>query len=80
VEAEGGEAVTIDYRALLAKYIGYVTDCEGTDFIEDGQRGYSGDVSFTPEEWAALQAMLPEAQAARDAAYEEYKRKKEASR
>lgn len=47
--------MSIDHKDLLKKYIRYVLDCEGCDFIEDGYRGYPGDQQFTPEEWEELQ-------------------------
>lgn len=53
--ARNGGPVTIDYKYLLAKYIRYVRDCEGTDFIEGGYRGYPGDQDFSGEEWCALE-------------------------
>lgn len=44
----------IDYQDLLVKYVRYVCQCEGIDFIEGGYRGYSGDQRFTAAEWEAL--------------------------
>jgi hypothetical protein len=41
----------IDYKALLSKYIAYVKDTEGTDFIECP--GFS-EIEFTSEEWKEL--------------------------
>jgi hypothetical protein len=43
-----------DGRELLAKYMRYVGDVEGIDYVSSGYRGYSGDQTFTPEEWAEL--------------------------
>jgi hypothetical protein len=47
--------VIVDYRELLEKYIAYVRDCEGSDYIGNGYRGYRGNRMFTPEEWAELE-------------------------
>lgn len=47
--------VIVDYRELLKKYIAYVRDCEGSDYIGNGYRGYRGNTMFTPEEWVELE-------------------------
>jgi hypothetical protein len=47
--------VVVNYRELLEKYIAYVRDCEGSDYIGNGYRGYRGNRMFTPEEWAELE-------------------------
>ncbi|GAB2732410.1 hypothetical protein [Nocardioides pakistanensis] len=47
---------TVDYKALLAKYIEHVGDMEGVDFRSDHNRRDSA-VVFTDEEWAALGAL-----------------------
>lgn len=46
---------TMDYEALLRKYVKWVRECEGVSFIESG--GFYGDpeAHFTPEGWAELQ-------------------------
>lgn len=44
----------INHEDLLRKYMRYVGECEGIDFVENGYRGYPGDQEFTPEEWAEL--------------------------
>jgi hypothetical protein len=46
----------MDYKALLIKYICWVGDSEGVDFILDGS-GWSDTIKFTPEEWAELEAL-----------------------
>jgi hypothetical protein len=45
------EMTTMDYRALLLKYINHVGECEGVTFIADHHR--RPDL-FTDEEWAEL--------------------------
>lgn len=45
-----------DHKALLTKYISYVSLAEGTDFIENGFEGFLTDeIEFTPEEWQELE-------------------------
>lgn len=44
----------MNYADLLRKYVRYVKDVEGIDFIESGYRGYPGDQTFTEEEWREL--------------------------
>lgn len=51
----------MDHLELLKKYIRYVHDCEGIDFIEGGRRGYKGDEEFTPEQWRELERVQAEA-------------------
>ena len=44
-----------DYEELLRKYIQYVRDCEGTDFIEGAAiPKHETDVMFTESEWEKL--------------------------
>jgi len=43
----------IDFRLLLEKYIRYVNESEGVDFIEFGKQ-YGTDIEFTKEEWDVL--------------------------
>ena len=43
----------IDFRLLLEKYIRYVKESEGVDFIEFGKQ-YGTDIEFTKEEWDVL--------------------------
>lgn len=50
----------IDYAALLKKYIAYIADCEGIDYIEPIDLRDSSDVIFTDAEWQALQAIHAE--------------------
>ena len=40
---------------VLEKYISYVRDVEGTDFISVYDNKYISDVEFTDEEWAILE-------------------------
>ncbi len=47
----------IDYATLLKKYIAYIADCEGIDYIEPIDLRDESEVSFTVEEWQALQAI-----------------------
>ena len=50
----------IDYAALLKKYIAYIADCEGIDYIEPIDMRDSSDVIFTDAEWQVLQAIHDE--------------------
>ena len=50
----------IDYAALLKKYIAYIADCEGIDYIEPIDLRDSSDVVFTDAEWHVLQAIHDE--------------------
>lgn len=45
----------MDYRKLLRKYIAYVMQAEGVNFIDDLDRRYVSDVDFTKEDWIALE-------------------------
>ena len=47
----------MDYRLLLKKYIDYVFECEGTNFIEYGPNNYRDGVRFSEEEWAELKRL-----------------------
>jgi hypothetical protein len=55
----------VDYAALLKKYIAYIADCEGIDYIEPIDLRDSSDVIFTEAEWEALQAIHDEQARAR---------------
>ena len=44
----------IDYKALLKKYIQYIVDVEGSDYIEPHDNRAFSDVRFTNEEWEKL--------------------------
>ncbi len=46
----------MDYKALLEKYIEYLKDVEGSDFIEDDKLHLT-DVRFETEEWAELEQL-----------------------
>lgn len=50
----------IDYHTLLKKYIAYIADCEGVDYIEPIDLRDSSDVIFTDQEWQVLQAIHDE--------------------
>ncbi len=50
----------IDYAALLKKYIAYIADCEGIDYIEPIDLRDESDVVFTEAEWHVLQAIHDE--------------------
>ncbi len=50
----------VDYATLLRKYIAYIADCEGIDYIEPIDLRDSSDVIFTGAEWHALQAIHDE--------------------
>lgn len=47
----------VDYYTLLTKYIAYIADCEGLDYIEPIDLRDESDVVFTDAEWQALQAI-----------------------
>lgn len=40
---------------VLEKYVGYVMDAEGADFISIHDNRYMSDVKFTDEEWQILE-------------------------
>ncbi len=50
----------VDYATLLRKYIAYIADCEGIDYIEPIDLRDSSDVIFTGAEWQVLQAIHDE--------------------
>ncbi len=50
----------VDYSTLLTKYIAYIADCEGIDYIEPIDLRDESDVTFTEAEWQALQAIRDE--------------------
>jgi hypothetical protein len=45
---------TIDYEIILKKYIRYIKEIEGSDFIENNQTGRHCDVKFSSAEWVEL--------------------------
>jgi hypothetical protein len=47
----------MDYKKLLKKYIEYVTDCEGCDFIDPIDHRFISEVEFTKEEWGVLEGI-----------------------
>lgn len=44
----------VDYQALLLKYIRYIGDVEGANYINPHDNRYLSDQEFTAEEWAEL--------------------------
>lgn len=49
-----------DLRELLKKYMQYVEDCEGANFVTDLDRRYTSEVKFTDEEWSLLKTISAE--------------------
>lgn len=56
VHKEGSKYELEDYKALLEKYIEYLVDIEGSDFIKNDKLHLS-DIKFTTEEWGILEQM-----------------------
>jgi hypothetical protein len=52
-EQNGNNAVAV-LAAVLSKYIQYIRDVEGTDYILIHDERYVSDVKFTDEEWKLL--------------------------
>ncbi len=50
----------VDYYTLLTKYIAYIADCEGIDYIEPIDLRDVSDVTFSDAEWQALLAIHDE--------------------
>ncbi len=50
----------VDYATLLKKYIAYIADCEGIDYIEPIDLRDESAVVFTEAEWQAFQAIHDE--------------------
>jgi len=46
---------TVSHAILLGKYIKYVMDCEGTDYITYQDSRYKSEVEFSHEEWQILE-------------------------
>lgn len=46
-----------DYKSLLLKYIEYIGDCEGVDYITDLDNRHMSDVKFTDDEWGVLEKL-----------------------
>ena len=44
----------IHYEVLLIKYIQYLIDAEGADFIDHPDMRHCSDVRFTDAEWSRL--------------------------
>jgi hypothetical protein len=50
--------MSIDYKALLEKYMRHVVDVEGVDYVDCVNERWSGsDVKFSDEEAAELQRL-----------------------
>ncbi len=47
----------VDYATLLTKYITYIADCEGIDYIEPIDLQDESAVIFTAAAWQAFQAI-----------------------
>jgi hypothetical protein len=50
----------IDYATLLTKYIAYIADCEGINYIEPIDLRDESEVVFTQAEWQVLQTIHAE--------------------
>lgn len=50
----------VDWRAMFAKYVGIVGECEGAVFLYPPGSGRSYAEDWTPEEWTAITALLDE--------------------
>lgn len=58
----------MNYKSLLSKYINYVRDAEGADFILSPDRRYMSGVNFSEQEWQELSALAAtDAEATMDA-------------
>ena len=51
----------MDYKQLLEKYIRYVVDIEGAEFITDSSRSYMSHVKFGDAQWKELKRIANEA-------------------
>jgi len=47
----------IDHKALLKKYIKYLIDVEGCNFIDPHDSRYKSDTKFSDEEWSELEKL-----------------------
>ena len=54
----------MDYKKLLVKYIRYIVEQEGTDFL--GPRYYVSDIGFSKVEWDELGKLAEEASCSED--------------
>jgi hypothetical protein len=50
----------MDFRELLKKYIAYVNNVEGADYITVSDRRYASDIRFSDEEWTELETIAQE--------------------
>ena len=53
-EEQNGNNANAVLAAVLSKYIQYIRDVEGTDYILIHDERYASDVKFTDEEWQLL--------------------------
>ena len=51
----GQDRLAINHKKLLRKYIRYVDECEGIDYIRNGP--FESYVKFTKAEWAELRRL-----------------------
>jgi hypothetical protein len=65
IQNHGG--AEMDYRTLLIKYIAYIRDVEGTDYIDPHDERWASGVAFTTEEWGVLQSVHDEQMSGMDA-------------
>lgn len=63
-----------DFETLLKKYMYYIVDVEGTDYIDPHDRRYESDVSFSDDEWKELEKIAKELSDAREKVMEEFRR------
>jgi hypothetical protein len=54
-EEKGNDINHVLYAVLLEKYVNYIMDCEGTDYIHVHDNRYMSDVKFTDNEWEILE-------------------------
>lgn len=52
----------MDYENLLKKYMSYISDCEGIDYVRNGPYGHktAEQLGFSSEEWAELERISGE--------------------
>lgn len=47
----------MNYQELLKKYIAYIVQCEGIDYIDPIEYRYQSEVKFSDEEWSELEKL-----------------------
>ena len=52
----------MDHKELLKKYIKYIRDVEGADYIDPNDERHNSEVNFSDEEWEELKAMTNDSQ------------------